>query len=221
MRASGSLDAVIDAVAHQVHQRIADLLQHGLVELGLLAGDLQPDLLAEARRQVAHQAREAAEHRAHRQHAHAHDAFLQLADVACRAAPDPTRSRSACAPSKCVAELAEHRLRDHDLAHGIQQLVDLLDGDADRVDFGAGGGLAACGRDAGLRPPAAAARRSDIRCGRRCCSFRHGSGPRQPAPRRADSDSIASSQSPSAHSKISSMALARRRRWPARSCQGM
>ena len=48
MRASRHLDAVVDAVAHQVHQRIADLLQHGLVELGLLAGELQLDLLAEA-----------------------------------------------------------------------------------------------------------------------------------------------------------------------------
>ena len=30
----GHLDAVVDGVAHQVHQRIADLLDHGLVELG-------------------------------------------------------------------------------------------------------------------------------------------------------------------------------------------
>ena len=30
----GHLDAVVDGVAHQVHQRVADLLEHGLVELG-------------------------------------------------------------------------------------------------------------------------------------------------------------------------------------------
>ena len=33
----GHLDAVVHAVAHEVHQRIADLLEHGLVELGLVA----------------------------------------------------------------------------------------------------------------------------------------------------------------------------------------
>src|SRR5581483_1834991 len=76
------LDAVIEAVAHEVHQRIADLLQHRLVELGLLAGELELDLLAEALREIAYHAREAAEDEADGQHPYAHDAFLQLAYVA-------------------------------------------------------------------------------------------------------------------------------------------
>src|SRR3546814_14866724 len=38
---------VIDRIAHQVHQRIADLLQHRLVQLGVLAMQLQPDLLVD------------------------------------------------------------------------------------------------------------------------------------------------------------------------------
>ncbi len=76
------LDAVVDAVAHQVHQRVADALEHRLVELGLLARELEVDLLAEPLRDVAHQTREAAEGEADRQHAHPHDALVQLAHVA-------------------------------------------------------------------------------------------------------------------------------------------
>src|SRR6185312_11526885 len=110
-----SLDAVIDAVADQVHQRIADLLEHGLVELGLLARELELDLLAEALSEVAHHAREAAEDEADRQHAHAHDALLQLAHVALElreAAAQLLGIRSV----EVRAELAQHRLGDHELA---------------------------------------------------------------------------------------------------------
>ena len=84
-RTSGSLHAVVERVAHEMHQRIADLLEHGLVELGVLAAQLQLDLLAELARQVVHQAREAVEREADRQHADLHDAFLQLARIARRA----------------------------------------------------------------------------------------------------------------------------------------
>src|SRR6185295_15446890 len=76
------LDAVVDAVADEVHERIADLLEHRLVELGLLARHDELDLLAETLREIAHHAREAAENEADGQHAHAHDAVLQLAHVA-------------------------------------------------------------------------------------------------------------------------------------------
>ena len=118
-------------VAHQVDQRIADLLEHGLVELGLLAGHLQLDLLAEPLAEIAHQPREAVEHEADGQHAHAHDALLQRAHVAFE-----LRERAAqfagLAAFERRGKLAQHRLRDHKLADRIQQLVDLLDADADR-----------------------------------------------------------------------------------------
>jgi phosphoenolpyruvate carboxylase len=74
--------AMVDRIANQMDQRIADLLEHGLVQLGGLAAHVEHDLLVELLRQVADQAREAVEHRADRQHADAHDAFLQLARVA-------------------------------------------------------------------------------------------------------------------------------------------
>ena len=43
------LDAVIDRVAQQVQQRVADLVEHRAIELDLLALDVEPDPLAESR----------------------------------------------------------------------------------------------------------------------------------------------------------------------------
>ena len=93
---------------------------------------LQLDLLAEALAEVAHQAREAVEHEADGQHAHAHDAFLQRAHVALELAERVAQLLGLAAFER-RGELAQHRLRDHQLADGVQQLVDLLDADADRA----------------------------------------------------------------------------------------
>jgi len=41
---------VIQRVAHQVHERIANLFEHGLVQFGVLAGELEIHLLAELAR---------------------------------------------------------------------------------------------------------------------------------------------------------------------------
>ena len=64
---------------------------------------LQLDLLAEALAQVAHQAREAVEHEADGQHAHAHDAFLQRAHVALELRRARSAARSASRPSSGAA----------------------------------------------------------------------------------------------------------------------
>ena len=52
------LDAVIDSVAHDVDERVVDLLEDLLVEFGVAALDDELDLLAELLGQVAHGARE-------------------------------------------------------------------------------------------------------------------------------------------------------------------
>ena len=52
------LDAVIDRVAHDVDERVVDLLEHLLVEFGVAALDDEVDVLAELLGQVAHGARE-------------------------------------------------------------------------------------------------------------------------------------------------------------------
>ena len=72
------LDAVVDRVANQVHQRIGDLLNDPLLEFGLAALDGQLDLLVEGPRQVAHGAWERLEHRRERQHRQLDDVLAQL-----------------------------------------------------------------------------------------------------------------------------------------------
>ena len=76
------LDAVVDAVAHQVGQRIDDALDQALVQFRRGAVGDEVDLLAQLAGQVAHHAREAREHEVHRHHADRHHRFLQVARVA-------------------------------------------------------------------------------------------------------------------------------------------
>ncbi len=135
----GHFDAVVDAVADQMDQRVADLFHHGLVELGLLAGELEVDLLAEPLREVTRHAREAAEHETDGQHAHAHDAFLQAAHVALEVREARTELLGIRA-FELLPELAQHGLRDDELADGVHELVDLLDADADGTRAADGGG---------------------------------------------------------------------------------
>src|SRR3569623_941209 len=62
-------DAVIERIAYQVHERIADLFDHGLVEFGFRAGNDELDVFADFLADVAHHALEAAERLADLHHA--------------------------------------------------------------------------------------------------------------------------------------------------------
>ena len=74
----GQLEAVIDGVADEVHQRLVDRLDEQLVELGVLADQLEARALAEVRREVAHGAHVLAEHAGDRDHAQPHHLLAQL-----------------------------------------------------------------------------------------------------------------------------------------------
>ena len=76
------LDAVADGVAHQVQHRVHHPLDQELVDLGVLAGELEPDLLAALAREVADHERHAAEDLADRHQPDAHHAFAQVAQLA-------------------------------------------------------------------------------------------------------------------------------------------
>jgi hypothetical protein len=124
---------VVQAVAHQVHQRIAQLFQHGLVELGVLAAQRQLDALAQMARQIVHQAREAVEDHAHRHAAQAHHALLQRTRVARQLRQPLAQPRdSRVIEWAGVVEAAQHRLGDHQLAHHVHERIDLVDADAQR-----------------------------------------------------------------------------------------
>ncbi len=123
--------AVVDAVAHQVHQRVGDALYQSLVQFRVLTHHAQPHLLAQARGKVAHQARKASEHRVHRQHAHADDSFLQVAGIALQQV-EPGEQALALNWIQQAGNLLEHGLGDHQFANQVDQAVDLVDADPDR-----------------------------------------------------------------------------------------
>ena len=79
---SGRLDAVVDRVAHQVHQRIGEPVEDRAVELELGAAQLDLDALAGRARDLARDARQRLEDAQQRRRAQLERAPLQLADDA-------------------------------------------------------------------------------------------------------------------------------------------
>ena len=75
-------DPVVDRVPDKVHQRVGQVLDHELVELGLLAGKLQIDLLARFLRVLADHLRQAREDLADRHHPDLEDALLEVVQLA-------------------------------------------------------------------------------------------------------------------------------------------
>ena len=130
----GRLEAMIERIAHEVHQGIADLLQHGLVELGVLAGELEFDFLAQLAREIMDDARKAVERKADRQHAYLHHALLQFAGIA-RELREPLAQPIQFVRIDAIRETAEHRLRDEQFTDQIDDVIELLGGDADRAGF--------------------------------------------------------------------------------------
>ena len=122
------LEAVVEGVADEVHERVADGVDDGPVQLGLLADELEVDLLVQARREVADEPREAQQHGLDRDHPDAHHELLQRVRAACQLGhrlPEPGH-----------AGLRDERLDvgalDDELAHGVQEVVESRGGDADR-----------------------------------------------------------------------------------------
>lgn len=108
------LNAVVDRVAHEVHQRLDQGINRSAVELGVVALELKINFLAELIREVAHEAWEPGKSSVDRHHAHAHDHVLD-------------RLRSASQLADCGLQLqvvgferellnaraAHHQLTDH------------------------------------------------------------------------------------------------------------
>src|SRR5438552_24088 len=75
-------DAMVQGIAHQVYEGIADFLHDRLIELCLFPRDRQLRLFAKLLAQVMDKAWKAIEDKTDGQHADAHDAFLQFTCVA-------------------------------------------------------------------------------------------------------------------------------------------
>ena len=76
-RSAGRLEAVVDRVADHVDQGVRELVDHPLVQLGLLAADLEDHLLARGEAQVADDPAEPLEQRPDRHHPGVEHALLQ------------------------------------------------------------------------------------------------------------------------------------------------
>ncbi len=77
----GHLDAMIDRVADDMGQRIADHLDHLAIELDVAAVDHQHDLLVELGRQIAHHPRQRGEQPVDALHPGTRDRFAHLGDA--------------------------------------------------------------------------------------------------------------------------------------------
>ena len=73
---------MVEGITHQVQEGIANLFQDRFVEFRLFARDLKLGLFPQLLAQVVDQAWETIEGETHRQHANAHDTFLQFAGIA-------------------------------------------------------------------------------------------------------------------------------------------
>ena len=116
----GLLDPVVDRVAHQVDEHVAELLEDGAVQLDPLAGDLEADLLARGAREVAHDARQPVGDQLERHHAHGHDRVLEAAHERAQA----LEVRVQLLALEVAADLLEPLARDDQLADDVDQLVE-------------------------------------------------------------------------------------------------
>jgi hypothetical protein len=128
----GCLHSMVDGVAHQVVQRIGNLLDQAAVELSAFTGHAQFDPFAEAGRQLPHQPGETREHVRDRQHPDREHCFLQVAGVARQVGQPRVVDVVAAGAGLGQRALAgQHRLGDHQFAHQVDEQVDLLGGDPD------------------------------------------------------------------------------------------
>ena len=136
MRSLGRLDAVIDRVAHEVDERIGEIVDHRAVELGVLAFEDELDFLAERAREVARHARIFLEQPPDRLHARLHDRALEVGDdeveLVHRLVEVAQHVGVGAARDDVVAQAVQAVLREAELARERQHLVEARSVDADR-----------------------------------------------------------------------------------------
>ncbi len=129
-------------VADEVHQRLAQLVDHRLVDPRLLALQHQLHGLALVVGEVTHQPREALEDVADRQHPHVHDRLLQLAGDGTHLVHRLQELRPGAGDGgrDLAAQLGELGAVHDQLADQVQQLIELGEVDPHHAGAGPGGG---------------------------------------------------------------------------------
>ncbi len=118
---------MVERVADEVHERVAERVDHGAVELGVLTDEHELDLLVELAREVAHEAREAQEDGLHRDHAHLHDHGLQRL----RGPGEVLHGLREPGHVGLAHERLDVRALDDELGHVVHEGVEALRVDAD------------------------------------------------------------------------------------------
>jgi hypothetical protein len=123
----GGLDAMVHAVANQMHERIVQLVDHALVQFRLTTVEGQGHVFVQTPPQVEDQAGEAFEGRAQRHGAHAHRVIAQFAHQRL----DFLRDCLQIAIFAAGCDLAQPRLQGHQLPDHGDQRIELGCGNAD------------------------------------------------------------------------------------------
>ena len=168
---------MVHRIAQHVHERLHEHLDDRLVRLGILALDHQRRGLAELRGELVYQAWKSLERDAQRQHSHADDGSLQLADEAVEAGVlvlERHGERGAFALCE-LDGVADRVLRYRELAGQPHERIDSVGIHAQRLRASRRGGGPARAR---LRVPPASPRATALMaCTRRCgAGFRNGRG---------------------------------------------
>ncbi len=113
---------MVERVADEMDERVAEGVDHGPVELGVGAGEHELDLLVEPRREVADEPGEAEEDRLDRDHAHLHHHRLQ----GLRGAREILHRLLEAGDARPVRDRLGVRALDDELPHQVHQLVEPL-----------------------------------------------------------------------------------------------
>ncbi len=119
----GRLDAMVDRIAHDMDQRIAQQLDHLAVQLDVGAVDRQRHLLAQRRRRIAHQPGQRGKQRIDRLHPRPRDRVAQFGDGH-RQAVDCSLQRRIATVAQPPGQLIS---RQHHLRHAVHHPVEQVD----------------------------------------------------------------------------------------------
>ena len=118
------LDAVINAVAQHMHERVADFLHDVAIEFCLVARRHQVDALARLPAQIAYESAHALKCLANRHQPHGDGASLQIARDSMKLSEIPVQAFIAAPRQLWV--LLDHRLHNRELTDQIHEAVQLL-----------------------------------------------------------------------------------------------
>ena len=135
----GLLDAVVDGVPHQMHQRIGDGFQHRLVEFRVAPLQLHFALLVALLGEISHDARVLSPGIANRLHARAHHAVLQRGGQPV----EPLDRLRQFVVAAAGGNLHDPVAGQHQFADEIHQIVEMVDLHANERRTLRLGGLAA------------------------------------------------------------------------------